>query len=198
MPLDLPDRIHDLAANESEDFIILDNHDNPFVTSDDLVDNSSADTDSIEVETVDDDDNSGSDSEDDSSDDKIENSGVSDRRLSKEGMSETDRQESKEQQGRFNMRGTRGMRGNLPPPRASHRSGWRQPRHVNYTHATINHVKNNSKTQTTSDNHTNRNNKMQSTPKSKYTYLDDTDVQNNSKNQTTSSKKKANRHKSRE
>ena len=85
MPLDLPDQIHALAANESEDFIILDNHGNPFVTSDNLVDDSFVDTDNVEVETVDDDDNFSSDSEDDSSaddssDDENGNSGVSDRR----------------------------------------------------------------------------------------------------------------------
>ena len=99
MPLDLPNRIHALAANESEDFIILDNHGNPFITSDDLVDDSSVDDDSVEVETVDNDDSnndpsSDSDdgnSDDNSSDDESENSGVSDRRLSKEGVNETDR-----------------------------------------------------------------------------------------------------------
>ena len=130
MPLDLPDRIRALAANKSEDFIILDNHGNPFVTSNDLVDDSSVDTDSVEVETVDDDNDSSSDSEDDSSDDDSSDdtskiSGVSDRHPSKEGINETDRQESKEQQGHLNLRGTRGTRGNLPPPRASHRSGLR-------------------------------------------------------------------------
>ena len=181
IPLDLPDQIHALAANESEDFIILDNHGNPFVTSNNLIDDSSVDTNSVEVETVDDDDNDNnndpsSDSEADIIDDASGNSGMSDRRLSKEGVSATDRQESEEQQGHFNLRGTRGTRGNLPPPHASHRSGLRQPRRVNYTHATVNHVKNNSKTRTASNNHTNRNNKRQSTPKSKYTYLDDTDV----------------------
>ena len=133
IPIDLPNRIHTLAANNSEDFIILDNHGNPFITSDDLVDDSSIDTDSVEVETVDNDnDNPSSDSEDDStddddsSDDESENSGVSDRRLSKEGVSKTDRQESKEQQAYFNLRSACGTRGNLSPPRASHRSGLRQ------------------------------------------------------------------------
>ena len=101
IPRDLPDRIHALAVGETEDFIILDSHGNPFVTSDDLVDDSSVDDDSVIVKTVDDDDNdddpsSGSEddsSDDSSSDDESENSGVSDRRLSKEGVSETDRQQ---------------------------------------------------------------------------------------------------------
>ena len=101
MPLDLPNRIHALAANKSKDFIILDNHGNPFITSD-LVDDSSVDTSSVEVETVDDDDDSSSDSDDDindddSSDNESENSGVSDRSSSNEGVSETNRQESEEQ-----------------------------------------------------------------------------------------------------
>ena len=67
--LDFPDRIHTLAGNESEDFVILDNHDNPFVGSDNLFGDSSVDIDNVEVETVDDDDDSSSDSEDDSNDD---------------------------------------------------------------------------------------------------------------------------------
>ena len=91
IPLDLPDRIHALAANESEDFIILDNHGNPFVSSDNLLDASSVGTESVGVETVDDDDDTSSDSEDSSSDDESENSGVSDRRPSKEGVNATDR-----------------------------------------------------------------------------------------------------------
>ena len=100
----------------------------------------------MEVETVDDDNDSGSDSEDDisdddSSDNEIENKGVSNKHPSKEGVSETDKQESKEQQGHFNMCGTRSICGNLLPPHASHRSGLRKPRHVNYTHITVNHVK---------------------------------------------------------
>ena len=33
VPLDLPARIHALVTNESEDFIILDNHGNPFVVT---------------------------------------------------------------------------------------------------------------------------------------------------------------------
>ena len=152
----------------------------------------------MEVETVDNDDNSSSDSEDDSSDNESENSGVSDRRPSKEGVIETDRQESKKQQGYFNMRGTRGMRGNLPTPCASHRSGLYQPRHANYTHVTVNHVNNNSKTQIISDSHINRNSKRRSTPKPKYEYLYDTNAAINSKNQTTSSKKKTSKHKSRD
>ena len=157
----------------------------------------------MEVETVDDDNDSGSDSEDDisdddSSDNEIENKGVSNKHPSKEGVSETDKQESKEQQGHFNMRGTREMCRNLRPPRASHRSGLRQPRHVNYTHATVNHVKNNSKTRTTSDSHINRNSKRQSTPKPKYEYFDDNNVAINSKNRSTCSKKKTRKHKSRE
>ena len=205
MPIDLPNRIHALAANESEDLIILDNHGNPFITSDDLVDDSSVDDDSVEVEVVDDDDSNddpSSDSEDDSSDDDSsddvsENSGVSDRRLSEEGVSKTDRQESEEQQGHFNLHGARGTRGNLPPPRASTRSSLHQSRRVDYTHATVDHVKSNSKIQTKS-NHTNTNNKRQSTTKSKYTYLNDTDVWTNTNNQTTSFKKKTNKHKSRE
>ena len=56
LPPDFPDRIHALAANQSENFIILDNHGNPFVTSDDLVDDSSVDTDNVKVEKVDGDD----------------------------------------------------------------------------------------------------------------------------------------------
>ena len=166
MPIDLPNWIHALAADETEDFIILDNHGNPFIISDDLVDDSSVDDDSVEVETVDDDDSNddpSSDSEDDdssdddSSDDESENSGVSDRRLSsEEGVSKTDRQESEGQQGHFNLRGACCTRGNLPPLRASHRSGLRQSRRVNYTHAKVDHVKSNSKTRTKS-NHTNTN-----------------------------------------
>ena len=93
MPLDLPDRVHALAANESEDIIILDNHSNPFVSSNDLVDKSSVDPDSVEVETVDNDNDSSSDFEDDSSDNDSsdngsENSEVIDRRPSKERKSE--------------------------------------------------------------------------------------------------------------
>ena len=50
IPLDLPARIHALAANKSEDFIILNNHGNPFVGSDKThLDASSVDTESIEV-----------------------------------------------------------------------------------------------------------------------------------------------------
>ena len=60
MPLDLPDRIHALAANESEGFNILDNQGNPFVGSNDLFDDSSVDTESVEVETVDNDDDTNS------------------------------------------------------------------------------------------------------------------------------------------
>ena len=85
------------------------------------------------LDNHDSDDDPSSGSEDDSSDDESEKSGVSDRRLSKEGVSKTDRQESEEQQGHFNLHGARGTRGNLPPPRVSHRSGQRQSRHVNYT-----------------------------------------------------------------
>ena len=189
MPLNPPDRIHALAANKLEDFIILDKHGNPFVGSNNLFDDSSVDTNNVEVETVDNDNDSSSDSEDDSSDNdsndnESENSRVSDRRPSKEGVSETNRQESEEQQGHFNMRSTCDMRGNLPPPRASHRSGLSQPRYVNYTHATVNHV--------------NKNSKRRSTPKPKYEYLDDTDVAINSKNRSTSSKKKTRKHTSRE
>ena len=111
------------------------------------------------------------------------NSGVSDRRPPKEGVNAMDRQENKEQQGHFNMRGIHGNLPNLPPSRASHRSGLRQPRHVNYTHTTVNHTNNNSKTRSTPINHINKNSKRRSTPKPKYEYLDDTDVTiNNSKN----------------
>ena len=78
---------------------------------------------------------------DTSSDDESENSGVSGRRLSKEGVSETDRQ-----QDTFNLRDTRDTHANLPPPRAGHRSGLRRTRRVNYTHTTVDHGKNNSKT----------------------------------------------------
>ena len=126
IPLDLPGRIHALTANESEYFIIHYNHDNPYVSSDDLLDASSVDTKSVGVETVDDDDDTSSDSEDSSSDDdssndnEIENSGMSDGRPSKEEVDATDKLRNEEQQGHFNMRG---MRGNLPPPRASHRPG---------------------------------------------------------------------------
>ena len=95
--LDLPNRIHALATNESEDFIILDNHGNTFVGSDDLYDESSVDTDSVEVETVDDDNDSSSDSEVDSSDNESEISGVSDRCPSKEGVNWAGRQESEDQ-----------------------------------------------------------------------------------------------------
>ena len=73
IPLNLPDRIHALAANESEDFIILDNYGNPFVGSDDLFDDSSVDTENVELEIVDNDDDTSSDSEDISSDNESEN-----------------------------------------------------------------------------------------------------------------------------
>ena len=54
IPLDLLARINALAANKSEDFIILDNHGNPFVSSDDnVLDASSVDTEGIGVEIVD-------------------------------------------------------------------------------------------------------------------------------------------------
>ena len=194
MFLDLPDRIHALVANKSKGFIILDNKGNPFVSSNNLFGDSSVDTDSVEVKAVGDDDNSSSDSEDSSSNNESGNSGVSDRRPSKEGVNETDRQVSEEQQGHFNMRG---LRGNLPPPLASHRSGLCQPRQVNYTHTTLNHTKNNSKTQPTPNSHVNKNSKRRLTPKPKYEYLDDVDaVFNNSKNRTTPSKKKTRKHKS--
>ena len=42
--LDFPDRIHALAANKLEDFIIIDNHGKPFVGSNNLFDGSSVDT----------------------------------------------------------------------------------------------------------------------------------------------------------
>ena len=147
IPLDLPAQIHALAANKSEDFIILDNHGNPFVSSDNnILDASSVDTKSVEEETVDGDKNdndtvvknknseNSSDFEDSSSDDESENSGVSDRCPQKEEMS-----------------GMRGNLPNLPPPRVSHRSGLRQPRQVNYTHTTINHTNNNSNRRSTSN-----------------------------------------------
>ena len=118
--LDLPAWIHALAANESEDLIILDNHGNPFVGSNDnILDASSVDTESIGVETVNGNNDTISDSEDSSNDDESENSGVSDRRPPKEGINMMDRRENEEQQGYFNMSGMRGMRGsllNLPPP----------------------------------------------------------------------------------
>ena len=136
IPEDIPDRIHALAAGESEDFIIFDNYVNSFVTSDDLIDDSFIDDDSVEVKIVDDDDSDNSkdgssddSSDDSSSDDESENSGVSDRRLSEEGVSKTDRQ-----QGQFSLRGARDMRVNFPPPCASHRSGLYQSRRMNYTH----------------------------------------------------------------
>ena len=196
IPLNLPDWINALAANESEDFIILDIHGNPFVGSDNIFDDSSVDTDSAEVETVDHDDVSSFDSEDDKGDSENENSIVSDGRPSKEGVNERDIQESKEKQGHF---GTCIMRGNLPPPRASHRSGLRQPRHVNCTHKMVNHTNNNSKTRSTPNSHINKKNKRQSTPKRKYEYIDDTDVViKNSKKRTSSSKKKTMKHKSRD
>ena len=47
IPLDFPDQIHVLATNESENFIILDNHGNPFVSSDNLFNDSSVDTKSV-------------------------------------------------------------------------------------------------------------------------------------------------------
>ena len=191
-------------AGESEDFIILDNHDNTFVSDDDLIDDSSTDNDSLEIKTVNDDDsnNSKGDSSDDSSDDsssddESENSGVSDRRLSEEEVKETDRQ-----QDHFNLHGACNTRVNLPPPRASHRSGLRQSWRANYTHTTIDHTKNNSKAWTKSNhtntnskrqgansNHTNTNNKRQSTPKTKYEYIENYVINNS---------KRTNKHKSRE
>ena len=163
--LDFPARIHALAANESEDFIILDNHGNPFVDRDDnLLDASSVDTKSVGVETVDGDDYTSSDSEDSTSDDGSENSGVSDIRTPKEGVNAMDRQENEEQQGHFNMRHMRGNLPNLSPPRASHRSGLHHPRHVKYTRTTVNHTNNNSKTQSISVNHINKNSKRDKHP----------------------------------
>ena len=153
--------------NKSEDFIILDNHGNPFVGSDNLFDASSVDTKSVGMERVDDHNDTSFDSEDSSSDNESENSGMSDRRLLKEGVNATHRQENEEQQGQFNMRS---MRGNLPPPRVSHRSGLRQPKHVNYTHTIVSHTNTNSKSKTKSTpiNHNiNNNGKRQSTPKQK-------------------------------
>ena len=194
IPSDLPARIHALAVNESEDFVILDNHGNPFVGSNDnLLDAFSVDTGSVGVETVDDNDDTSSDSEDSSSDDKSENSGVSDRHLPKEGVNAMDRQENEKQQGNFNIRGMRGNLPNLPPHRASHRSRLHQPRHVNYTRTTVNHTNNNSKTQSTSVNHINKSSKRRSTSNSKYEHVDDV-VINNLKNETTSSKQQTNKH----
>ena len=69
---------------------------------------------------------------------------------------------------------------------------------MNYTHETVNHVKNNSKTQTIFNIHINRNNNRRLTLKPRYEYLDDTDVAVNSKNWSTSSKKKTRNYKSRE
>ena len=193
VPEQLPDRIHALAENEPEDFIILDNHGNVFVSDEDLVDDSSDDNDSIEVETVDDDDSDDSEddsstdsssddsSSDDESDDESENSGVRGRRLPKEGVRATGRQ-----QDHFNLRGTRDTRANLPPPRASHRPGLRQTRRVNYTHTTVDHAKSNNKTRTKS-NHTNT--KKRSTPKVKHDYVDDYVINDS---------KRTNKHKSRE
>ena len=104
IPLDLPDRIHALATNESEDFIMLDNHGVPFISSNHLLNDSSVDSKSVDVETVDedddDDDDNSSESEesssddDDSSDDESENSN---RRPTKEGVRAIDRLRSKEQ-----------------------------------------------------------------------------------------------------
>ena len=96
IPLDLPDQIHALTAKKLEDFIILENHGNPFVVSDDLFDASSVDTESVEVETVDDDDDTSFDSEDSSSNNESENSGESDRRSSKEWVNAIDRRENEE------------------------------------------------------------------------------------------------------
>ena len=135
IPENLPDQIHALAEGKSENFVILNNHGNPFVSDDDIADNSSVGDNSVEVKTVADDDSDDSnDNSDDSSDnsnddDEIENSRVMDRRLSKEGVGEADRQ-----QDHFNLRNARNTRVNLPPPRTSHRSGLRQTRRVNYTH----------------------------------------------------------------
>ena len=61
---------------------MIDNHGNPFISSDDLLDDSSVNSESIDVETVDDDDDEDDSSEseesssddDDSSDDESENS----------------------------------------------------------------------------------------------------------------------------
>ena len=94
------------------------------------------------------------------------------------------------------MHGTRGMCGNLHPPSASYRSGLRQPKHVNHTQTSVNHVKNKSTTQIALNSHDNENSKRQSTLKPKYKYLDDTLVAVNSKNQSMSSKMKTRKHKS--
>ena len=96
---------------------------------------------------------------------------------------------NKEQQDHFNMRG------NLPPPRASHRSGLCQPRHVNYTHTTLNHTNSSSRTRSTSVNHSNKNSKRRSTPNPKCEYVDNV-VINNSNNETRSFKQQTNKHKS--
>ena len=79
------------------------------------------------------------------------------------------------------MRGARDARVNLPPPRASHRSGLRQSRRVNYTHTTVDHTKSNSKARTKS-NHTNTNSKRRSTPKTKHEYIDDYVINNSKRN----------------
>ena len=118
-----------------------------------------------------------------------------DRRLPKQGVSETDRQKV-----HFNLRGARDTRANLPPPRASHRSGLRQSRRVNYTHTTVDHNKSNSKTRTKSNhtrtsskrhgiNSSHTNSKKRSTPKAKHEYVDDYVINNS---------KRTNKHKSRE
>ena len=84
------------------------------------------------------------------------------------------------------MRGARDARVIVPPPCASHRSGLRQTRRVNYTYATVDHTKNTNKTRINS-NHANC--KRQSTPKAKHEYVDDYVINNS---------KRTNKHKTRE
>ena len=104
-----------------------------------------------------------------------------DRCLSKEGVGDADRQ-----QDHFNLRDARNTRVNLSPPHSSHRSGLRQTRRVNYTHATVSHTKNINKTRINS-NHTKC--KRRSTPKAKHEYVNDYVINNS---------KRTNKHKSRE
>ena len=64
--MDLPNRVHALASDETEDFVMLDNHRNPFISVNDMHDDSSVESDSVEVKTVDDKDDDDDDNDYDS------------------------------------------------------------------------------------------------------------------------------------
>ena len=81
VPLDIPARIHALADHNSstEEFVILDNHDNPFISynNNDLNDASSIDTKMVGVETVEEEDTIVKKSESGEIENKSENENLS-------------------------------------------------------------------------------------------------------------------------